>query len=117
MEHSPDGKAYLLGMGAEENDPQPRPCIKLGKPGEVFQTVTPCTADFAHANLSWITADQVYLARGRPSPETINDLCAWEFFAGHDGAGRSGPTGSTRSSRCWNGATIRAVSPRRTCPA
>ena len=39
MEHSPDGKAYLLGMGAEENDPKPRPCIKPGKPGEVFQTV------------------------------------------------------------------------------
>ena len=28
---------------------------------------------FAHANLSWITADQVYLARVTPSPETIND--------------------------------------------
>ena len=54
----------------------------------MFQTITPCTADFAHANLSWITADQDYLARVRPSPETINDLHAWEFFAGHDGAGR-----------------------------
>ena len=44
MEHSPDGKAYLLGMGAEENDPKPRPCIKLGKPGEVFQVVEGCRA-------------------------------------------------------------------------
>ena len=24
MEHSPDGKAYLVGMGAEEDDPKPR---------------------------------------------------------------------------------------------
>ena len=45
-------------------------------------------SDFAHANLSWITADQVYLARVKPSPKTINDLKAWEFFAGYDGAGR-----------------------------
>ena len=67
----PDGKAYLLGMGAEEHDPQPRPCIKLGKPGEVFQVVEGCTDDFAHANLSWITADQVYLARVNPSPESL----------------------------------------------
>lgn len=64
MEHSPDGKAYLLGMGAEENDPKPR-----------------------YANLSWISADQVYLARVVPSPETINNLKAYEFFAGHDAGG------------------------------
>ena len=88
MVHSPDGKAYALGMGAEENDPQPRPCIKPGKPGEPFQVVEDCPGGFAHANLSWITADQVYLARVTPSPKTINDRKAWEFFAGHDGAGQ-----------------------------
>ena len=88
MVHSPDGKAYLLGMGAEENDPKPRPCIKPGKPGEVYEAVEDCTSEFAHANLSWITADQIYLARVTPSPTTINDLKAWEFFAGHDGAGQ-----------------------------
>lgn len=65
MEHSPDGKAYLLGMGAEENDPKPR-----------------------YANLSWISADQAYLARVTPSPETINDVSQYEFFAGHDAQGR-----------------------------
>jgi hypothetical protein len=43
---------------------------------------------FAHGNLSWITADQVYLARVTPSPETINELAAYEFFAGHDGNGK-----------------------------
>ena len=65
MEHSPDGKAYLLGMGAEENDPKPR-----------------------YANLSWITADQVYMARVTPSPENINDVTKYEFFAGHDATGK-----------------------------
>lgn len=93
MKHSPDGKAYLLGMGAEKNDPKPRPCIKPGKPGEVFQTAEGCTEDFAHANLSWITADQVYLARVKPSPETINDVKAYEFFAGHDKDGKPVWTG------------------------
>ena len=89
MEHSPDGKAYLLGMGAEENDPSPRPCSRLGKPGEAYQVVGHCCdRGFDHANLSWITADQVYLARVTPSPQTINDLKAYEFFAGHDSAGQ-----------------------------
>lgn len=50
--HSPDGKAYVLGMGAEENDPLPRPCIKPGKPGQAFQVVEGCKSDFAHGNLS-----------------------------------------------------------------
>jgi hypothetical protein len=118
MEHSPDGKAYLLGMGAEANDPMPRPCIKPGLQGTAFEINETCeervhlglrpaeAADesiksvterafqqvdgkpFAHANLSWITADQVYLARVTPSPETINRLDAYEFFAGHDSAGK-----------------------------
>jgi hypothetical protein len=66
MEHSPDGKAYLLGMGAEENDPKPR-----------------------YANLSWITGDQVYLARVTPSVETINDVTKYEFFGGLDAAGKA----------------------------
>ncbi len=89
MEYSPDGKAYLLGMGAEENDPQPRPCLRLDASGNLVE-VDPshCTNDFAHANLSWISADQVYLARVQPSPETINDAKAYEFFAGRDADGR-----------------------------
>jgi hypothetical protein len=88
MEHSPDGRAYLVGMGAEESDPKPRPCIKAGQPGSPFEPNPGCTDDFAHANLSWITADQIYLARVKPSPETINDRKAYEFFAGHDAKGR-----------------------------
>jgi hypothetical protein len=65
MQHSPDGKAYLVGMGAEENDPQPR-----------------------YANLSWGSADQLYLARVTPSIANTNDLKQYEFFAGHDAAGK-----------------------------
>ena len=88
MKHSPDGKAYLLGMGATDKDPKPRPCIKPGPPGKAFQLNPGCDGGFAHANLSWITADQVYLARVTPSPETINRLGAYEFFAGHNKEGK-----------------------------
>lgn len=63
-EHSPDGKAYLVGHGASDPDAQPR-----------------------KANLSWIAGDEVYLARVTPSPATINRLDAWEFFGGRDAAG------------------------------
>ena len=61
MEHSPDGKAYLVGYGAEENDPKPR-----------------------YANLSWISGDQIYLTRVIPSIENINDESKYEYFAGYD---------------------------------
>ncbi len=61
MEHSPDGYAYLVGHGALESDPKPRP-----------------------GNLSWISGDQVCMIRVKPSPETINDPSAYEFFAGRD---------------------------------
>ena len=92
MEHSPDGKAYLLGLGAVENDPKPRPCIEKGAEGESFKICSECPGDkeehFAHANLSWISADQVYLARVKPSPKRINDLKAYEFFAGHNKNGK-----------------------------
>ncbi|PXA04567.1 hypothetical protein DDZ13_05165 [Coraliomargarita sinensis] len=114
MEHSPDGKAYLIAMGAEENDPMPRPCIRPTENGSGLEVDKACketirlhlrqgeAADpvlnalckeahaeaegmtFKHGNLSWISADQIYLARVTPSPETINDLNAYEFFAGHD---------------------------------
>ena len=88
MEHSPDGKAYLLGMGADENDPHPRPCLKPGQSGEPYVPDPECKDSFAHANLSWISADRVYLARVTPSPGTINDINAYEFFAGNDAGGK-----------------------------
>jgi hypothetical protein len=91
MEHSPDGKAYMVGMGAVENDPKPRPCVKPAAGGG--WEVQECDEDFHHANLSWVTADQVYLTRVTPSPETINDIKAYEFFAGHDKKGEPVWTG------------------------
>lgn len=102
MEYSPDGKAYLLGMGALADDPMPRPCITRGAEGqdpfiisndcpgvEIYPTMFGDKASvFAHSNLSWITADQIYMARVLPSPETINDEDAYEYFAGHDKKGK-----------------------------
>jgi hypothetical protein len=65
LEHSPDGKAYLVGHGALDGDPTPR-----------------------IAGNSWIAGDAVYLARVTPSPKNINDLRAYEFFAGQGADGR-----------------------------
>ena len=65
MEYSPDGKAYLVGQGATDPDPKPR-----------------------DANLSWITADQIFMARVAPSIQNMNDASKYEFFGGHDGSGR-----------------------------
>lgn len=61
MEHSPDGKAYLVAHGGGVAEPNVRP-----------------------ADVSWINGDQVYLIRVTPSLETINDPNAYEFFAGRD---------------------------------
>ena len=65
MEHSPDGYAYLVCHGAVADDPQPRP-----------------------ANLSWITADRIYLARVKPSVRTIDDRSAYEFYGGRSQGGQ-----------------------------
>ncbi len=64
MEHSPDGYAYLVGHGAEYPDRESR-----------------------FANLSWISGDQIYLVRVKPSIENINDPSKYEFFGGHDAGG------------------------------
>lgn len=74
MEHSPGGKAYLVGHGAVDPDPKSR-----------------------FANLSWISGDQIYLIRVAPSPGSINDASAYEFFAGHD------PKGQPAWTRDFNG--------------
>lgn len=60
MQHSPDGKAYLVAHGATRPD----------------------------AALSWISGDQIYLARVAPTPHNINDLAKYEFFAGLNGNGQ-----------------------------
>jgi hypothetical protein len=64
MKYSPDGKAYLVSQGTTEPDPKPR-----------------------DANLSWITGDQVYLARVTPTLSSMNRKSAYEYFAGHDSKG------------------------------
>ncbi|MBI9060701.1 MAG: hypothetical protein JEZ14_01850 [Marinilabiliaceae bacterium] len=66
MEHSPDGYAYLISHGATEPDKEDR-----------------------IANLSWITGDHIYLSRVKPSPETINNEEAYDYFAGHDEEGNA----------------------------
>jgi hypothetical protein len=64
MEHSPDGKAYLVAHGAVYPNPKPR-----------------------FANLSWITGDQIYLLRVQPGIENLNDAGKYQFFAGNDPSG------------------------------
>jgi len=66
MEHSPDGKAYLVAHGATR----------------------------AGSYNSWAAGDQVYLLRVTPSPETMNDPSAYEFYGGRDVAGRPVWTGN-----------------------
>jgi hypothetical protein len=78
MQHSPDGKAYLVAQG------QTRPILTGG----------------------YAASDQVYLVRVKPSPETINDPKAYEFFAGTDRRGQ--PTWSRDFNKIrplleWNG--------------
>ncbi len=64
MEHSPDGKAYLIAHGSALPDPKPRP-----------------------ANNSWISGDQIYLFRIDPGIEVMNDPSHYEFYAGRDEKG------------------------------
>ncbi len=61
MEHSPDGKAYLVAHGADIYDKNPR-----------------------FWNTSWINGDQIYLIRVTPSIENINDPAKYEFYSGKD---------------------------------
>lgn len=64
MEHSPDGKAYLVGHGAEYPNSGQRV-----------------------ANNSWVTGDAVYMTRVTPGIETMNDRSKYELFAGRDKTG------------------------------
>jgi hypothetical protein len=66
MEHSPDGKMYLVGHGSTEKDQEDR-----------------------KANFSWITGDQIYLCRVNPSPKTVNDESQYEYYAGKNTDGQA----------------------------
>lgn len=61
MQYSPDGKAYLVAHGSTRRE----------------------------AQNEWFMGDQVFLARVAPSPATINDPTAYEFFAGGGPAGEA----------------------------
>ena len=63
LEHSPDGKAYLVGHGASDGR----------------------NRRFAYN--SWITGDEIYLARVTPGIGTMNDATQYEYFTG---GGRKG---------------------------
>jgi hypothetical protein len=65
MEHSPDGKAYLVGHGA----------------------------DSPEAIQAWMLGDQVYMARVTPTVENIKDKTKWEFYAGGNAADAKWVTG------------------------
>ena len=39
------------------------------------------------ANCSWVTGDELYLCRVKPSPSTINNIDSYEFFGGHNDSG------------------------------
>ena len=83
LQNSPDGKAYLVGHGAvDSGNDKPRP-----------------------AQLSWITGDQAYLARVKPSIENMNDAGKYEFFAGLDDKGQalwSAKLAAARPLAQWN---------------
>ncbi len=64
MEYSPDGYAYLVAHGASQG-PQGR----------------------RKAYDSWITGDEIYLIRVKPSIADMNDISKYQFFAGYDKAG------------------------------
>jgi len=76
LEHSPDGKIYLVSHGASR-----------GPEGRRF------------AYNSWITGDEIYLARVPPGPDNVNDATEYEFFAGHDAAGQPQWSGQIKDAR------------------
>ncbi len=65
LEHSPDGKAYLVAQGASDG------------------------LNRRYAYNSWITADQVYLIRVTPGIANMNDVSKYEFYAGDDATGKA----------------------------
>ena len=74
MEHSPDGKAYIVGHGASDG----------------------VNRRFGYN--SWITGDEIYIARVTPSIENVNDMSKWEFF---DGSGWTNDFSKTKPIAAW----------------
>ncbi len=65
-QYSPDGKMYLVAHGTEFNEGETR-----------------------KANHSWVSGDQIYMARVTPSVENVNDKSKYEYFAGNDSNGNA----------------------------
>jgi hypothetical protein len=66
MQNSPDGKAYLVAQGSSD-----------------------AIAPAREPDLSWITANQVYLARVKPSIRNMDRAGAYEFFGGYNLKGQA----------------------------
>jgi hypothetical protein len=75
LKDSPDGKAYLVGFGAKSElaaiRPKQIPGVKI-----------------TYENPNWNWGDCIYLLRVTPSPATINDASAYEYYAGKDADGK-----------------------------
>jgi hypothetical protein len=65
MEHSPDGKAYLVAHGASDG------------------------VNRRFAFNSWITGDEIYLLRVKPGLKNMDNAAKYEFFAGHNRRGNA----------------------------
>lgn len=71
LEYSPDGYAYLVADGA----------LTPGTPEGRALFNAPTWPKYNHALFK---GDMFYLARTKPSPDTINKESAWEFYGGKD---------------------------------
>jgi hypothetical protein len=76
LQHSPDGKAYLVAFGADSALAATRPKQSTPNPHLPYE------------NPNWNWADGVYLLRVTPSPATINAASSYEYYAGKDAAGK-----------------------------
>jgi len=65
LEHSPDGKAYLVAHGASDG------------------------VNRRFAFNSWITGDEIYLLRVKPGLKNMNNAAKYEFFAGRHRKGKA----------------------------
>jgi hypothetical protein len=74
MEHSPDGKAYLVAHGASDGQ----------------------NRRFGYN--SWITGDEIYLVRVTPGIDNINDASKYEFW---DGTGWTGDFAKIKPIAAW----------------
>ena len=73
LEHSPDGKLYIVGHGASS----------------------------AYSPHSWMQGSEVYLARCAPTAAAVRDLGAWEFWTGDAWAAGAAGVAAARPIVSW----------------